>query len=46
MRIKVFTLPFQSKIEGFDDNPMREFLADKRIVFIREHFFTESNRNY
>ena len=46
MRIKVFKLPFQSSLNGIDDNPMREFLSDKKIESIREHFFTENNRNY
>jgi superfamily II DNA helicase RecQ len=46
MRIKVFTLPFSSGINGFDDKPAREFLSDKKIVFVREHFFTENNRTY
>ena len=46
MRLKVFTLPFKSSFDGFDDTSMREFLSDKKIEFIREHFFTENNRNY
>jgi len=46
MRIKVFTLPFHSSIDGFDDNPMRNFLADKNVVLIREHFFTKNDKPY
>ena len=46
MRIKVVTLSFNEAMAGFDDDPMREFLADKDVVFIREHFFKENNRPY
>jgi len=32
MLIKIFTLRFSERIEGFDDEPVRAFMADKGIL--------------
>lgn len=39
MQIKVFTLRFSKAIEGFDDELVRAFMADKDIIAVDAHFF-------
>ena len=39
MQIKVFTLPYQASLGGFNDEPLREFLADKAVHGITSAFF-------
>jgi len=39
MHLKVFTLRFSSLIGGFDDQPVQQFLNDKRVLSVQEHFY-------
>ncbi len=46
MRVKVFTLRFDPRIEGFDDEGLRAFMADKQVSSVREHFFSHADTPY
>lgn len=46
MLAKVITLRFNSMLEGFDDEPLREFIKDKEVFSIRDHFFTRNDTPY
>ena len=39
MLVRVFTLKFQTATENFDDEDVQEFIKDKEVLSIREHFF-------
>jgi len=39
MLARVITLRFNPVAGGFDDMPLRDFLKDKEVFTIREHFF-------
>jgi superfamily II DNA helicase RecQ len=39
MHLKVFTLRFSSLTGGFDDQPVQQFLSDKRVLSVQEHFY-------
>ncbi len=39
MKLKVFTLRFSPRADGFDDTPLTTFLADKECLAVHEHFF-------
>ncbi len=39
MNVRVFTLPFSSALGGFDDGAVREFVKDKEVLAVRDHFF-------
>ena len=39
MLARVLTLRFDQRLEAFDDQPLREFLATREVLAIREHFF-------
>ena len=39
MRVKVLTLQFASSLGGFDDRPLADFIRDKELLEVREHFF-------
>jgi ATP-dependent DNA helicase RecQ len=43
MKLKVFTLRFSGSTEGFDDKPLRDFIADKEVIEFSEHFFIHEN---
>ena len=36
---RVLTLRFDQRLEAFDDQPLREFLAQREVLAVREHFF-------
>ena len=38
MLVKVFSLAFDSALGNFNDAELREFLKDKEIISIQEHF--------
>jgi len=40
MQLRVFSLGFDPERGGFDDSEVRDFLSDKRVLEVREHFFT------
>jgi hypothetical protein len=42
----VIPLHFDAVLGGFDDTPLREFLTDKEILSIREHFFIRHDVPY
>ncbi len=46
MLIKIFTLVFSSAFGGFDDVSLQEFLKDKEIISIENHFFTRNEVPY
>ena len=46
MKLKVFTFCFAESIDGFDDKPLQEFIADKEVIEFAEHFFIHENTPY
>ena len=39
MKVKVFTLPWRSGGEGFEDATMQEFLSECTVLEVTQHFF-------
>lgn len=39
MRVKLITLAFAPALGTIDDRPLAEFLRDKEVIAVREHFF-------
>lgn len=39
MRARIFTLRFSSTLSAFDDTALRDFVRDKEVLSLREHFF-------
>jgi superfamily II DNA helicase RecQ len=39
VRVKVVTLCYAPSLQGFDDRPLSEFVRDKEVLQVREHFF-------
>ncbi len=46
MLARVFTLHFDPVVEGFDDVPLRDFLKDKTVLSLRDHFFVRHEIPY
>lgn len=46
MLVKVFTLGFDPVTERFDDTAVREFLSDKAVDSIHDHFFLREGQPY
>ena len=46
MLARVMTLHFDTVLGGFDDTPLREFLKDKDVLAIRDHFFIRNDVPY
>ncbi|MEW6209735.1 MAG: HRDC domain-containing protein [Acidobacteriota bacterium] len=46
MLAKIITLRFNSMLESFDDEPLREFIKDKDVHSIRDHFFIRNDMPY
>jgi ATP-dependent DNA helicase RecQ len=46
MLAKIFTLRFNPSTESFDDTAVSEFLADKEVCSIRDHFFVKDDVPY
>jgi len=46
MLIKIITLKFDSVLEKFDDEPLQEFIRDKAVLSIRDHFFINNESPY
>jgi ATP-dependent DNA helicase RecQ len=40
MRVKVVTLSYAPSLGGFDERPLADFVRDKEVLAVREHFFT------
>jgi ATP-dependent DNA helicase RecQ len=39
MRVRVITLQYAPSLGGFDERPLSDFVRDKEILAVREHFF-------
>jgi superfamily II DNA helicase RecQ len=39
MRVKLLTLRFSPGLSGLDDRPLDDFIRDKEVLSVREHFF-------
>jgi len=46
MMMRVFTLRFSPVMDGFDDNAVVEFLRDKTVLSLKEHFFIRNETPY
>ena len=46
MKLKVFTFRFSNSAEGFDDQPLQEFIANKEVIEFSEHFFMHEKTPY
>ena len=46
MRVRLFTLRFNPATESFDDAAVTQFLADKDVCSIRDHFFIKDDTPY
>jgi len=46
MHVRVFTLRFNPATEAFEDTPVTQFLADKEVCSIRDHFFLKDDTPY
>jgi len=46
VQVRVFTLGFDPVSERFDDTPVRDFLADKVVETVTDHFFIQTGRPY
>ena len=46
MQIRVLTLKFSCVLDGFDDEPLREFVKDKEVLSIHDHFFVKDGSPY
>ncbi len=46
MLIRVITLRFSIAMDGFDDTPLTEFIKDKSVISLREHFFIRNETPY
>lgn len=40
MRAKIVTLQYSPTLGGFDERPLADFVRDKQVLAVREHFFT------
>lgn len=46
MQTRVITLRFNELLDGFDDVPLRDFLKDKEVVSVHDHFFIRNEQPY
>lgn len=46
MRVHVVTLAFSPSLGGFDERPLADFVHDKEVLDVREHFFTVHDLPY
>ena len=46
MHVRIFTLQFDDLLGGFDDAPLQNFIRDKEVIAIRDHFFTREWRPF
>ena len=42
MKLKLFTFRFSESSDGFNDEPLQKFTADKEVVEFTNHFFKAS----
>lgn len=46
MLVKIISLTFDSVRGGFDDSPLTDFIKDKEIISISDHFFVKNETPY
>ena len=46
MLVKVISLTFDSTLGGFNDTEIREFLKDKEVISVQDHFFVKNEVPY
>ena len=46
MLVQIFTLKFHATTEQFDDRELQEFIKDKEVLSVREHFFIKHETPY
>ena len=46
MLVRVFTLGFDPATERFDDEPVRDFVSDREVVSVSDHFFIRDGMPY
>lgn len=46
MLVRIFTLKFDPIVAGFDDSDLRDFIKDKEVLSIRDHFFIRDEAPY
>jgi ATP-dependent DNA helicase RecQ len=46
MKVRIFTLRFNSMTEGFDDSAVAGFIADKDLLSVEDHFFVKDEIPY
>lgn len=46
MLTRVFTLRFNGLLDAFDDAPLRDFIKDKEVIAVRDHFFLRQDQPY
>ena len=46
MKLRVMTLAFDPELGRFDDEPLQQFLADKELLSLRNHFFDHQGLPY
>lgn len=46
MLARIITLKFNSMLNAFDDEPLREFIKDKEVLSIRDYFFIKDDAPY
>ena len=46
MLVRIFTLKFDPVLGAFDDGTLRDFVKDKEILSIRDHFFSRDEIPY
>jgi ATP-dependent DNA helicase RecQ len=46
MLVRIFTLKFHAATERFDDQELQDFIKDKDVLSVREHFFMKHETPY
>jgi superfamily II DNA helicase RecQ len=46
VKLKVFTFRFSESLDGFDDEPLQNFLSNKEIIEFHHHFFIHAKTPY
>ena len=46
MYVRILTLRFNAALGAFDETPLQEFVKDKHLLSIRDHFFTRHEVPY
>jgi hypothetical protein len=46
MLVRIITLCFSALFDGFDDSELIDFIGDKNVLALREHFFIKNEMPY